>query len=109
MAAQHNKATNEKVNHAFRQGNIEGFLTFCTDNLVWTMVGDTTVKGKDSIRKWMASMDPQPPRFTIQQTIAEGDSVVARGDMEMPEKKNGGRSPIPSAISTGSLGTRSPS
>jgi uncharacterized protein len=64
-------------------------LSFCSDDLTWTMVGDTTVRGKDSIRKWMASMDPQPPRFTIHQTIAEGDSVVTRGDMMMPEKKNG--------------------
>ena len=94
----------------FAENNLEKVLSFCTDDITWTMVGDTTKKGKDVIRKWMASMDPQPPRLTIQQTIAEGDSVVARGDMDMPEKKNGGRSPIPSAISTGSLvGTRSPS
>ena len=51
--------------------------------------GDTTVRGKDPIRKWMASMDPQPPQFTILQTVAEGDSVVTRGDMVMHEKKNG--------------------
>jgi hypothetical protein len=50
-------------------------LSFCTDDFTWTMVGDTTVRGKDPIRKWMASMDPQPPIFTIQQTVAEGDSV----------------------------------
>jgi uncharacterized protein len=34
-------------------------------------------------------MDPQPPIFTIQQTIAEGDSIVTRGDMVMQDKKNG--------------------
>ena len=34
-------------------------------------------------------MDPQPPIFSIQQTIAEGDSVVTRGDMVMQEKANG--------------------
>jgi hypothetical protein len=36
----------------------------------------------------MASMDPQPPQFTIQQTIADGDSVVTRGDMVMQERKD---------------------
>ena len=46
-------------------------------------------EGKDAIRKWMASMDPQPPQFTIKQTIAEGDAVIARGDMLMQEKKDG--------------------
>jgi hypothetical protein len=53
------------------------------------MVGDTTVRGKDPIRKWMASMDPKPPQFTTQQTVAEGDAVVTRGDMMMQETKNG--------------------
>jgi len=47
------------------------------------------VRGKDAIRKWMASMNPQPPQFTIQQTVAEGDFVITRGDMMMQEKKNG--------------------
>ena len=34
-------------------------------------------------------MNPQPPRFTIQQTVAENDFVITRGDMIMQEKKNG--------------------
>jgi uncharacterized protein len=41
------------------------------------------------LAEWMASMDAQPPRLTVRQTIAEGDSVVARGDMTMQERKNG--------------------
>ena len=83
------KAIVERINQAFAENNLEQVLSFCTDDISWTMVGDTTKKGKDAIRKWMASMDPQPPRLTIQQTIAEGDSVVARGDMVMQERKNG--------------------
>jgi uncharacterized protein len=79
----------ERINQGFAENNLEKVLSFCTDDITWTMVGDTTKKGKDVIRKWMASMNPQPPRLTIQQTIAEGDSVVARGDMEMAEEKNG--------------------
>jgi uncharacterized protein len=83
------KETVERINEAFAENNLEKVLSFCTDDLTWTMVGDTTVRGKDSIRKWMASMDPQPPTFTIHQTVAEGDVVVTRGDMLMQEKKNG--------------------
>jgi len=77
------------INGAFAENNLEKVLSFCTDHFTWTMVGDATVRGKDSIRKWMASMNPQPPQFTIHQTIAEGDSVVTRGDMVMQEKPNG--------------------
>ena len=79
----------ERINQAFAENNLEKVLSFCTDDIVWTMVGDTKKKGKDVIRKWMTAMDPQPPRLTIQETIAEGDSVVARGDMMMQERKNG--------------------
>ena len=79
----------QRINEGFAENNLEKVLSFCTDDFIWTMVGDTTVRGKDAIRKWMASMDPQPPQFTIKQTIAEGDAVITRGDMLMPEKKNG--------------------
>jgi predicted SnoaL-like aldol condensation-catalyzing enzyme len=76
----------QRINEAFAENNLEKVLSFCTDDLTWTMVGDTTVRGKDPIRKWMASMNPQPPQFTIQQTVAEGDFVIMRGDMTMQEK-----------------------
>ena len=79
----------QRINDGFAENNLEKVLSFCTDDLVWTMVGDTTVSGKDAIRRWMASMDPQPPKLTIRQTIAEGDAVIARGDMLMQEKKDG--------------------
>ncbi len=79
----------QRVNEGFAENNLEKVLSFCTDDLTWTMVGDTTVRGKDSIRKWMASMDPPPPQFTIQEAVAEGDFVITRGNMLMQEKKNG--------------------
>jgi uncharacterized protein len=83
------KETVQRINEAFAENNLEKVLSFCTDDLKWTMVGDTTVRGKDAIRKWMASMKPQPPQLSVQQTIAEGDIVIARGDMLMQEKKDG--------------------
>jgi uncharacterized protein len=77
------KAIVEKINAGFAENNLERVLSFCTEDFIWTMVGDSTVKGKDAIRKWLASMDPEPPQFTIQQVVAEGDVVVTRGDMMM--------------------------
>jgi ketosteroid isomerase-like protein len=79
----------QRINEAFAENDFDKVLSFCADDITWTMVGDTTVRGKDAIRKWMASMDPQPPQFTIHQTVAEGDLVVTRGDMLMQQKKNG--------------------
>jgi ketosteroid isomerase-like protein len=86
MSVQQNKATIAKVNDAFRQNNTEAFLAACTENVLWTMVGDSTVKGKDGIRKWMASMPGEAPKFTIKQTVAEGDYVTCIGEMTMKDK-----------------------
>jgi ketosteroid isomerase-like protein len=79
----------QQINDAFAENNLEKVLSFCSDDFTWTMVGESTVKGKEPIRKWMASMDPQPPKFTVDATVAEGDFVVTRGDMTMSERKGG--------------------
>lgn len=81
-----NKEIVEKVNASFAEGGVEGFLSFCADDVVWTMVGDKSVKGKDAIREWMASMDIEPPKFTVNNIIGEGDFVTAYGDMTMKDK-----------------------
>ena len=81
-----NKDIVEKVNAAFAENDIEGFLSYCADNVKWAMVGDRTVRGKDAIREWMASMDGEPPRFTVDAVIAEGDRVASHGDMTMTDQ-----------------------
>jgi uncharacterized protein len=82
-----NKEIIEKVNAAFAENSVEGFLSFCADDVEWTIAGDRTVKGKDAIRQWMASMTLQePPTFTVDNLIAEGDLVAANGDMTMKDK-----------------------
>ena len=81
-----NKEIVEKVNASFAEGGVEGFLSQCADDVVWTIVGDRTVTGKTAIREWMASMNIEPPKFTVNNIIAEGDFVTAYGDMTMKEK-----------------------
>lgn len=85
-----NKEIVEKVNTAFLKGNFEGFLEFCADDVIWTIVGDRTIKGKQAIRQWMKSMaaeNSEPPKFTVADpVIGEGDFVAARGDMTMKDK-----------------------
>ena len=83
-----NKQIVEKINDSFAKGNTEGFLENCADNVVWRMIGDKTFTGKNAIREFMASMEgAEPPKFTVDNTIAEGDSVVSYGDMTMTEKE----------------------
>jgi ketosteroid isomerase-like protein len=76
----------EEVNAAFGSSSVEGVLAHCVDDVTWTMVGDRTVNGKDAIRRWMASLNFDGPRFTIERTIAEGDFVSSHGDVTMKDK-----------------------
>lgn len=86
--SQKNKEIVEKVNAAFAENNPEVFLSNCAEDVTWTMVGEKTNKGKKAIRDWLAEMkDMEPPKFTVDRTIAEGDSVVCCGDMTMKDKE----------------------
>ncbi|MGO1003661.1 nuclear transport factor 2 family protein [Lysobacter sp. CA196] len=76
-----NKSALESANQAIRAGNIEGFLSFCTDDLEWTTVGRETIKGKDAVRRWMRTAYTDPPKFTVTDLIAEGDLVAAIGEI----------------------------
>src|SRR5688572_22120027 len=81
-----NKEIVEKVNASFAEGGVEGFLSFCADDVLWTMVGNKSVKGKEAIREWMASMDFETPKFTVDNIIGEGDFVTCYGNMTMKDK-----------------------
>jgi uncharacterized protein (TIGR02246 family) len=81
-----NKEIVRKVDAAFAENNVEGFLSFCADDVEWTMIGEKIVRGKDAIRKWMASMNAEPPKFTVANVIGEGDFVTAYGEMTMKDK-----------------------
>ena len=78
-----NKAIVEEVNDAMRRGDVEGLLARCTDDFVWTMVGEAPIQGKDAVRKFMAQGPQEPPAFSVDTLIAEGDIVVAKGEMTM--------------------------
>jgi uncharacterized protein (TIGR02246 family) len=80
------KAIVEKVNAAFSNNSVEGFLSQCADDVAFIMVGETPVKGKEAIRKWMASMGGEPPTITVQNVIAEGDFATSHGEMTMKDK-----------------------
>ena len=82
-----NKEIVEKVNAAFSENKPEVFLDHCRDDVEWTIVGDQTLMGKTAIREFMASMgDAPPPKFTVDEIIAGGDSVACYGDMTMADE-----------------------
>lgn len=65
------------------QGDHEGFLACCVDDLVWTTVGQDSLTGKAAVRAWMRDNYASPPSFTVDELIADGDLVVALGTIEV--------------------------
>ncbi len=81
-----NKAILETANAAVAEGNYERFLSFCADDTEWTFVGDRTLQGKEGVRQYMAATYIEPPKFTVDNLIAEGDFVTAIGDITLKDE-----------------------
>ena len=89
-----NKEIVNRVNTAFSENKPEVFLDLCHDDIEWTIVGDQSFSGKTAIRDFMSSMEGQePPKFTVDEIIGEGDSVVCYGTMTM--KMENDKEPAP--------------
>jgi len=73
----------KKANAAIGRGDYEGFLRYCTDDTKWTFVGERTLKGKEAVRQWMASTYKEPPQFEVHRMVAEGDFVIAMGEISL--------------------------
>jgi uncharacterized protein (TIGR02246 family) len=80
-----NKEILEKANAAVTAGDYEGFLSFCTEDTTWTFVGDKTLNGKQAVRDYMAIAYVEPPKFVVEQLIAEGDFLTAIGKISMKD------------------------
>lgn len=81
-----NKAILTQANAAIVQGDNEGFLSHCTEDVEWTFVGEQTLKGKEAVRQYMKEMYLEPPKFDVAHLIAEGDFVTALGNITMKDE-----------------------
>lgn len=82
-----NKEIVQKVNASFADNKPEVFLDACADDVNWQMIGDKSYKGKGAIEEFMKSMDGmEPPKFTVDNVIADGDFVTSYGDMTMKDE-----------------------
>lgn len=81
-----NKAILEKANAAITEGDYEGFLSFCTEDTKWTFVGDKTLWGKKAVREYMATAYVEPPKFMVENLIAEGEFVSAVGEISIKDE-----------------------
>jgi ketosteroid isomerase-like protein len=80
------KAILEEANAAITEGDNEKFLSFCTEDTEWTFVGDKTLQGKDAVRQYMEKAYLEPPKFIVENLIAEGDFLTALGKISMKDE-----------------------
>jgi uncharacterized protein len=81
-----NKEVLQAANAAVMAGDNEGFLVYCTDNVVWNFVGEQTLTGKEAVRQYMAGTYLEPPRFQVDTLVAEGDYVTAIGKIDLNDQ-----------------------
>jgi len=78
-----NKSILLQGNAAISGGNHEGFLELCTDDTRWEFVGERIITGKPALREYFAETYLEPPKFNVKDLIAEGESVIAVGEIEL--------------------------
>lgn len=81
-----NKEILEKANAAVKAGENEVFLSYCTEDTKWIFVGDITLNGKEAVRKYMKVAYAEPPQFTIELMIEEGDFVTQMGKITLKDE-----------------------
>ncbi|HKG07334.1 MAG TPA: nuclear transport factor 2 family protein [Pedobacter sp.] len=84
---ENNKQVLEKANVAITKGDYEGFLSYCTEDTVWNFVGEQVLRGKDAVRKYMAEVYTEPPKFRVENLVAEDEFVIAIGKINLKNNK----------------------
>ncbi|MFD0764543.1 nuclear transport factor 2 family protein [Mucilaginibacter lutimaris] len=81
-----NKSILLKANEYIVKNDHEGFLSLCTEDLVWEFVGDQILNGKQAVREYMKSVYNESPDFDVEELIGDGDQVVAVGRITLKDE-----------------------
>ncbi|WP_156323865.1 nuclear transport factor 2 family protein [Bacillus sp. JCM 19034] len=77
----------ETFNEAFAQKNLDVIANSVTDDVVWKMVGERTVSGKEAMIHMLKDMDDgQVYKLTIDYIITHGKIASANGRMETSDQ-----------------------
>ena len=80
----------QSANAEMAAGNPEGFLTYCTDDIRWEMVGDTLLVGKAAVLAWAKrTYAVAPPQFTADLWIVEQDWLAVQGEITVQDPERG--------------------
>ncbi len=74
----------EHINDTFREGDIEGFLALCSEEVHWHMLGRALLEGKDAIRQDMEGVKQQ---ISLKRIIRDGNLTASEGIIITHENK----------------------
>ncbi len=73
----------EKINRLFVEGNMEGFMDYLAENVVWEMYtsssGHTIINGKKEVFDMDGSDMPEHTSFEFGTIVIEGDKASVQG------------------------------
>lgn len=69
-----------EANKALAEGNYEGFIKYCCEDIKWVNVGRRTFNGKDELLRYISSAY-EGLVFTTENYIKENDFVVEFGQI----------------------------
>jgi ketosteroid isomerase-like protein len=75
-----------KANACVTAGDYTGFLSWCTDDVIWEFVGDKTLSGKEAVSAYMETAYIEPPEFNIETLMEEGDLLSSIGKITMKDR-----------------------
>ena len=76
----------ERANAAILKGDYESFLTYCSEDTVWRLVGYGILWGKVDVRNFLLENFKDPPKFDVWKFIPEGDYVTIIGKIQNKTK-----------------------
>lgn len=73
----------QEANNCITAGDHEKFLTYCTEDTIWNFVGDRILNGIDEVRQYMAEAYKEPPKFSVNLIIEEGNYLTVLGTITL--------------------------
>ncbi|HSP40345.1 MAG TPA: nuclear transport factor 2 family protein [Gillisia sp.] len=77
-----------KFNNAFIEHDINYIIDSTTNDILWTMVGDKTIRGKEDLAVAMNEMkDTSGLEISVDTMIIDGDKAAVDGNMSFEDKQ----------------------
>lgn len=74
------------ANEFVSKGDYESFLAYCTTETKWIFVGERILNGKEEVRAYMKEFYVEPPVFSVEKAIEDGDFVMVTGEIQLKNK-----------------------